>query len=773
MKPRHAGHLHRLAESTSRTAGIAVVLALCAMPGVSRAQDFRGSLAGTVTDSSGGRVQSAEIRLQAAESSLERQTQSDGRGEFRFSDLMPGAYAVTVRASGFAEARSTVSVTVASAREISVTLKPAAAQQRLEVPAQASSIVTQPIDSSSAVHGGVVTARDLQAIPLAHRSFANIAYLVPGTVPVEPSDPTKARITAVSFGGSSGLNDVLSVDGGDNSDDYIGGFLQNFSPDAIQEFAVQTSQQDAETGRTVGGSVVITTKRGTNRWHGEGAFYERAAAFDARYPIENPSPLPKQPFSRQNYIGTLGGPIVKDKLWFFASFEGVHEDASIAYSPDSLTQFQALASLAAKGLIPGVSSIAVPNNVPVPFRDYLGTLRFDWAQSARSQWFLRAATDNYTTDNAFVQQATLASTGATSHSNYMNLVLGQQFIFGPSWVGSFTFGASGLRLTESRNSNLGFALAFPFSSTSQTISGFETFGDNQFVTPITAFPVQRDQEKYQLRYDVIHTTGRHTTKFGVDFIHEPVLSGALPGNAENLTVFAQNPTDYLSNTRQFAVDLNCTPTATLTVTDGTTCSSTPAGNGSFAQNVQRLGLYAQDSWRAAPHLTVNFGLRYDTTFGLFTASGRSQWDNPALLTLQALQIPLFRNWGPPHDYRKALAPRLGIAYALGADRSTVIRAGFGLFYNDLAQNGWVTALQAVNELAGPCIGPTDSGCLPGSASGGAGAVIDPAYKTPYALHASAGVGHAFNSHWTMGADWTHEAGVHSYARYQYQAGYRS
>ncbi len=98
-----------------------------------------------------------------------------------------------------------------------------------------------------------------------------------------------------------------------------------------------------------------------------------------------------------------------------------------------------------------------------------------------------------------MEQATLPSTGATSHSNYMNLVLGQQFIFSPTWLGSFTFDASGLRLNESRNSDLGFALAFPFSSTSQTISGFETFGDNQFVTPITAFPVQRDQEKYQLQ----------------------------------------------------------------------------------------------------------------------------------------------------------------------------------------------------------------------------------------------------------------------------------
>jgi hypothetical protein len=462
---------------------------------------------------------------------------------------------------------------------------------------------------------------------------------------------------------------------------------------------------------------------------------------------------------------------VKDRLWFFASFEGVHENASIAYSPDSLTQFQALASLAAQGLIPGVSSIPVPNNVTVPFRDYLGSMRFDWAQSSRSQWFLRASTDNYTTDNAFVEQATLASTGATSHSNYWNAVLGQQIIFSPTWLGSLTLGASGLRLTESRNSDLGFALAFPFSSTSQTISGFETFGDNQFVTPITAFPVQRDQEKYQVKYDAIHSSGRHTTKFGVDFIHEPVLSGALPSTAENLTVFAQNPTDYVGSPRQFTVDLNCAATATLAVTDGTTCTSTPAGNGSFAQNVQRLGAYAQDSWRVTPHLTVNYGLRYDTTFGLFTASGRSQLANPALLTIEALHVPLFQHPGAPQDYRKAFAPRLGIAYALGTDKSTVIRAGFGLFYNDLAQNGWVTAFTAVNEVPMACAVPTDAGCLPGSANGGAGALIDPAYKTPYALHTSAGVEHAFNAHWMMSADWTHEEGVHAYRRYQYQAGY--
>jgi hypothetical protein len=696
---------------------------------------------------------------------MERYATTDALGNFRLDGLPPGGYRVIVNAHGFAEARAQVVVVVSSVQGITVTLRLASLAQSVNVKGQASSITTQAVNITGTVHQGTVSAQDLRDIPLAHRTFANIAYLVPGTEPVEPSDPTKARITAVSFGGSSGLNVQLSVDGADNSDDYIGGFLQNFSPDTIQEFAVRTAQEDADTGRTTAGSVVIVTKRGTDQWHGGGAFYERAASLNARFPIDNPPPDPKQPFSRQNYIGTLGGPIQKGKVWFFSSLEVVHEDASIAYSPASTTQFDALAALAAQGLIPGVSQITVPPNVAVPFRDYLGTTRFDWTQSTHSQWFLRAATDNYHTQNDLVQQATLPSTGATSVSRYWSFAVNNQYTFSPTWVGSLTLGAGFLHHTEVRNSNLGFAMAFPFSSTSSSISGFETFGDNQFVTPITAFPVLRNQEKYQFRYDVSHVSGRHAPRFGVDLIHEPVMSGALSGTAENLTVFSMNPADYLSNPQQFLVDLSCGANAT----PGTTCINTPAANGSFSQNLQRVGFYAQDSWRVTSHLVVNYGLRYDTTFGLFTASDRSQLQNPALLTLEALQIPL--SHAAPHDYRGAVAPRLGIAYSPGNSGSTVIRAGIGKYYNDLAQNGWVTAFQAVNQAPAMCLNLGDPGCIPGAAAGGAGTLIDSHYKTPYALHISAGVQHAFNAEWNLAVDWTHEQGVHSYARYQYQAGY--
>jgi hypothetical protein len=713
---------------------------------VTEAQKTLGTLRGTVQDASGARIPSAKIVAESSDSALRREAASDARGEFRLEDLPVASYHIVVSASGFAASSSDVEVVLASVREMNVTLKPASARQTVNVQDQASSVTTQSIDTASAVRQTVVNSQDLETIPLAARSFANIAYLAPGTEPVEPSDPTKARITAVSTGGSSGLNNELSVDGGDNSDDYIGGFLQNFSPEAIREFAVRTALEDADTGRTTAGSVVITTKRGTNEWHGEGAFYERAAALNARFPIDNPAPNPKQSFSRQNYVGTVGGPIIKDRLWFFSSFEYVHENASIAYSPASQAQFSALAQLALEGLVSvegtTISSMNVPSSVPVPFRDYLGLMRFDWAPSPRSQWFVRVATDSYTTHNALVQQGTLPSTGATSHNNYMNLALGHQFAFSPAWLGSFVFDASGLHLTESRNSDLGFALAFPFSSTASTISGRETFGDNQFITAITAFPVLRNQEKYQVRYDVTHPSGGHAPRFGLNLIHEPVLSGALAGTPETLVTLPEDPTFYLANPARFTADIAAGSVFT------------PAGDGSFSQNVQRLGLYAEDSWHVTSRLTMNYGVRYDTTYGLFTASGRSQSQNPYLLAQTPQQPPFIS--AAPHDYRKALAPRLGVAYSIGSSGSTVLRGGFGMYYADLAQNGWVTAFQAVNDTNVA----TGGGVAPPS-------IIDPNYHTPYAIHATAGIQRAFNARWSFSADWTLETGMHSYRRYDF------
>jgi len=753
------------------------------------AQNPRGSLRGTVQDATGARIASAKIVAQLAGSSVQRGTTSEDRGEFRLDDLLPGNYRITVTARGFAPAEAEVSIAVANVRDITVTMKLAATSQTVTVQGSSSSITTEITDTSSAVRGGVVGSRDLETLPLPARSFANIAYLVPGTEPVEPSDPTKARITAVSTGGSSGLNNELSLDGAEDSDDWIGGFLQNFSPDGVQEFAVRTSNEDADTGWTTAGSVVITTKRGSNDWHGSGAFFDRQAALNARFPIENPAPNPKQPFSRQNYVGTIGGPVVKDKVWFFTSFENVHEDASIAYSPASTTQFDALAELASEGLITGIPSIPVPATVPIPFRDYLSSLRFDWAQTPKSNWFLRISSDNYLTHNALVQQATLPSTGLLTHNNYWNVAVSNSYAFNSTWLGNLVLDASLLHLTQTRNSDLGFAIQFPFSVTALTVSGFETFGDNQFATPITLFPDLRNQDKYQFRYDLSHVVRDHALKFGIDFIHEPVLGGAFASTPEQFTTYPSNPDCYINPPGPdcggitTALPFYYTPPSAMcnpepTTGSGINCTFTPAGDGSFSQNIQRLGLYAEDSWRVSRQLTVNYGLRYQATWGLFIGSGRGEADNSAYVTLRALDITTVP--AAPSDYRKQIAPRLGIAYSPGSSGKTVIRAGFGLYYDDLAQNGWATAFQGVNNsnfTTGTCSlvgGPgtyalSGAGCLIGG-SGATGNLVGSSYKTPYAIHTTGGVQHAFNQHWLMSADYVHEQGNHGYRGFPYSGG---
>ena len=727
-----------------------VLLLLCSF--CASAQEFRGRLNGRVQDQSGARIGAARILLEAPESAVQRESMTDFEGNFRFSDLPGGAYRLTVSAKGFGTAASDVAVQVGSTRDLIVTLHPPAVRESVSVSGETSSITMQPLDTTSAVHQVIVSAHDLKEIPLANRSFANMAYLAPGTQPVEPSDPTKARITAVGTGGSSGLNNESSVDGGDNTDDYIGGFLQNFSPDAIQEFAFRTAQEEADTGRTTAGSVVITTKRGTNDWHGLFGFYDRTSGLNARLPIDNPAPNPKQPFSRQNYIFNGGGPIQRDKLWVFGSLEYVHERASIAYSSGSQSQFNALASLAQAGYIPGVSDISVPPYVITPFNDYLGDLRLDWLQSRRSQWFLRGATDRYTTGNDLIQQGTLPSTGATTRSLYWNFALNNQYAFSADWLGSFTFDASFLHRTVNRNQYLGFALDFPFTVTPSVITGQDTFGDNTFVTPITAFPVVRNQQKYQFRYDLSHLTGKHSWKLGVNLLHEPVLDGALASDPETVIAYAENPDFYAANPSAFAF------TSTYLTNPGacnaneldsaSVCTFTPSGDGSFAQNIQRLGIYAEDIWRVNSHLTLNYGLRWDSTFGLFDANGRSQAANVALQTIAYPQYA-----GVPHDYRKQFGPRIGVVYSPGTSQKTVLRAGFGIFYNDLAQNGWVQALQAVNR---------------GNANlNNTGAIIDPHYRTPYAIHATAGAEHAFDQDWMASIEYTHETGMHGYRRYDY------
>src|SRR6516165_2092957 len=184
-----------------------------ALLGSAVAQNPRGSLQGEIQDVSGARVASATVTVSNPAISVERKIQANSLGEFRLDDLTPGKYHIVVNAAGFAPASADTVVVVSTVRDVLVKLSPAGVLESVSVSGEGASITTQSFDTTRTVQQGIISSQDLHGMPLAARSFANIAYLAPGTEPVEPSDPTKARITAVSTGGSSGLNNEISVDG--------------------------------------------------------------------------------------------------------------------------------------------------------------------------------------------------------------------------------------------------------------------------------------------------------------------------------------------------------------------------------------------------------------------------------------------------------------------------------------------------------------------------------------------------------------------------------
>jgi len=169
------------------------LLMFVSVPSLIRAQNPNGALRGEVQDLSAARVPHAQVVVESNTSSMTRQAMADERGEFRIEGLLPGSYRVTVTAKDFNQASASVDVAVSLVRDIIVTLKPESGRETVNVRSNASSITTESTDTASAVHQGVVSSRDLETLPLAARSFANIAYLVPGTEPVEPSDPTKPK----------------------------------------------------------------------------------------------------------------------------------------------------------------------------------------------------------------------------------------------------------------------------------------------------------------------------------------------------------------------------------------------------------------------------------------------------------------------------------------------------------------------------------------------------------------------------------------------------
>lgn len=656
-----SGKVYRLIVLAASLAFVTVVAA----PNLSFGQAISvngGSIQGTITDQSGAIIPNAQVTVTNPETGYTHTLQTDASGLYTVGPLNPGTYVVTITASGFQVLKVTTVVKTGTATNGSFKLTVGAATETIQVNAGAVQLNT---DQSSV--SGVISQQQFESLPVNGRNLLDFAQLQPG-VQLQAGgyadggfDPTKAGYSAVSFSGISGRTTRILLDGQDVTDETVGTTIFNISQGSVGEMQVNRSTADPSTDITSQGSVLASTKSGTNHFHGQ-AFYlfqdQRAGAAT----FEGTS----NPFQRNQFGGSVGGPILQDKLFFFGNIERLKQDQSapIVLGPD----FQAI-----QAQYPGVGS---------PDRDTYSAIRLDNNGPWGSHLFVRG---NY--------EANSFDTGS-GYSTYANrdnswgIAAGADFAkgnFTHSFRGSYEKFHNLIGDTTTGNSSLynpvpGFGIIYP-------AEGLQT-GPNDNA------PQQTFQSDKQLRYDGSWTHGSHNIRYGADL--NRILGGGFAAffgygplfdiHASNL-IKGDNPSDLLNS---------YTPHYVYISNDLGYASENPGfGLPGGYQGDWRTGAYFTDSWKVTPHLTLNYGIRYQRDTGR-TNSDLAPVPCSNIITSNfdfgTAGVPctgnaqLFDQWGAGLGDRvnqpdKNFGPVVGFAYNPEFSPKTVFRGGFGVYYD--------------------------------------------------------------------------------------------
>jgi hypothetical protein len=288
------------------------------------AQQTTGNLGGRIVDQQSSAVPGATVTATNAQTGFTRSAVSDAEGLYRLSALPIGTYDLDVLLQGFTSLqRKGIIVNVGQTLDVDFTLQVAQVAESVDVTG-ASPLV----EVSSSSVGGVVDVQNIESLPLNGRQFANLAMTIPGVGLGFHSDPTKSTQFSPQIAGGNGRNVNYQIDGGDNNDDTVGGLLQLFPLEAIQEFNFQTARYKAEYGRSNGGVMNIVTKSGTNQYQGSWFSLFRDKSMNARTETEKLTDVPKQDYRRWQYGGSFGGPVVRNRVHFFAAAERSQLDTS-------------------------------------------------------------------------------------------------------------------------------------------------------------------------------------------------------------------------------------------------------------------------------------------------------------------------------------------------------------------------------------------------------------------------------------------------------------
>jgi Carboxypeptidase regulatory-like domain/TonB dependent receptor len=717
------------------TAAVCAAILLYAAASPAGAQQLgAATLLGVVKDPNGAVIAGANVTATNVATGASRDAKTNGEGAYVLPNLPPGEYEVGAEAKGFNTGRRTgIALQVGQSQtldfDLSIEGQSIYIEENWPVPL---------IDTSSSKVDRVVDRREIENLPLNGRNFLELALLTPGNAPAPNFDPTKTNTIVISSAGQFGRGGSVTVDGVDTNDDVVGGAVQNVSQDAVQEFQIATNRFDARLGRSGSAVVNIVTKAGTNEFHGSGSAYFRGSLFQALPATFDRAANDEPPFDREQYSFTLGGPVKKDRAWFFGSLEYRNQDGAVLVGARDTAR---------RTITRGTAS--------APLDDLLTTERLDWQPGDHNLLTLRYSgqREEDVAASTLIRSIGSASQRQSSRNRAHSLLAKYSAVISPRDLNEFRFGYSTFSNVTSPVTT-GPQLTFP------SIQDGASFRVPQATT----------QRRYQFADDFTAVRGAHTLAFGGEV--QRVLS------AFDLGVFRQGRVELIEdfpdfdrngdgrlddNDLLFAVTLRSAfPTRPLVIPD--------------ADNTY-VAAYAQDDWRVRPSLTLNFGLRYELDTNVKNLSGYGD--------LNPLVRPFLR--GSRARDKNNFAPRVGFNWSPDNGRTSV-RGGYGIYYDrvtlevislERGLDGRALPIEVragnVFFIPGACLfdpacgrfpppaptlaSPFTGFVLPGAGAGGIN-VIDNGLQNPTVQQTSLGVQRELGNDYVVRADYLHNFGTH-------------
>ena len=667
-------------------------------------QTHRGSVRGTLTDSASRPIANVTVKLIQNETNESRTTTTGDQGEFTISSLPPGPYRIEVEFTGYKKYSRLVTLQVNQDLRLDISLDVGPITEELVVTAPETSL-----RKDSAVVGTVIENRQIANLPLDGRNFLELSLLVPGVSPSAQGSANSVRGDfAFSVNGAREDSNSFLLDGVYNIDPKLNSVAVTPPVDAIREFELLTSNYDASFGRNVGGQVNVVLKSGSNSFHGSAYEFFRNAVLDARNffaPADQGDPK----YQRNQFGFALGGPIVKDRTFFFVDYEGsrIREGITRVTNVPTLAERNGdfSQSLFAPPINPFTQSPFQGNRIPdffinpvgraiaalypapnrnVPFENFVSSptlrdrndhfdVRVEHAISRSSQLTGRYSFADRELFEPFTGSSfpAVPGFGDTVPRRAQNFLIGETHIFSPALVNEARFGFTRVAsavIHENSGTSINNQVGLPelsnnprdFGLSFITITGFSPLGD-EFNNP-----QQSVTNMFQVLDGATYSRGRHLIKFGFDF-------RAIQQNAFRDV----QSRGFLTFSSQVPITGNALADLLLGLPALT--------GGAHLDNAQHLrtesyGFYVNDGFRIRPDLTITAGLRYEYNSPPVDAFDRANLYDPATGTL----VKVGTNGVPRSGYesdKNNFAPRIGMAWTLGSKGNTVLRAGYGMYYD--------------------------------------------------------------------------------------------